>query len=282
MSNSGDRIAVVTGASSGIGKAVAVALAARGLRPCLTGRDVERLWRLADVLTARGARPSVVPADLGLDEGVRALIEAVETIGRLDVLVHSAGALCLGDMVDAGWNDFDELYRVNLRAPYLLTRALLPLLAASRGQIVFVNSSAALRASADNALYAATKAGLVSLAGSIRDRVNPLGVRVLTVFLGRTATPMQEQVHAFEGKSYDPGTLMAPGDVAEVVVQALMLPRTATEVTDITVRPMTKSSRSEGHRALPNRTDGRGAARSADLFAGWSLYGDLDAGWGAE
>jgi NADP-dependent 3-hydroxy acid dehydrogenase YdfG len=245
VSTPGDQIAVVTGASSGIGEAVAVALAARGLRPCLAGRDVERLQRLADDLTARGPRPSVVRADLGLDEGIRTLIEAVEAMGRLDVLVHSAGALRLGDVLKAGWDDLDELYRVNLRAPYLLTKALLPLLAASRGQIVFVNSSAALRASANNALYAATKAALVSLAGSIRDRVNPLGVRVLTVFLGRTATPMQERVHAFEGRSYDPGSLLSPGDVADLVVQALMLPRTA-ELTDITVRPMTKLSNARG------------------------------------
>ncbi len=282
MSNSGDQIAVVTGASSGIGKAVAVALAARGLRPCLAGRDGERLRRLAEDLTARGARTRVVRADLGLDEGIRALIEAVEDMGRVDVLVHSAGAIFLGDVVDAGWNDFDELYRVNLRAPYLLTKALLPLLVATQGQIVFVNSSAALRASAGNALYAATKAALVSLAGSIRDRVNPLGVRVLTVFLGRTATPMQERVHALEGKSYDPGSLMAPGDVADVVVQALMLPRTATEVTDITVRCMAKSSYGGSLPASWNQGNGRGAAPSADLPAGSSLHGDLDVGWGAE
>lgn len=235
------QIALVTGASSGIGKAVAVALAAQGLRLCLAGRDADRLRQVAEDLTARGASPTTIRADLRSDEGIRTLVAAVEAMRRLDVLVHSAGALRLGDVESAGWDDLDELYRINVRAPYLVTKALLPLLVASRGQIVFVNSSAALKAGADNALYAATKAALASLAGSIRDRVNPHGVRVLTVFLGRTATPMQEQVHAFEGKSYDPQSLMSPADVADVVVHTLKLPRTA-EVTDVAARPMTNPS----------------------------------------
>ena len=225
----------------GIGRAVAAALAARGLRPCLAGRDLERLQRVADELAALGARTSLVRADLGSDEGIRGLVASVEALGRVDVLFHGAGALRLGDVMAAGWDDLDELYRVNVRAPYLLTKALLPLLVASRGQIVFVNSSAAMRAGETNGIYAATKAALMSLAGSIRDRVNPLGVRVLSVFPGRTATPMQEQVVAFEGSQYDPASLLQPSDVADVVVHALMMPRSA-EITDVMVRPMNKAS----------------------------------------
>ncbi len=236
-----EQIAVITGASGGIGRAVAAALAARGLRPCLAGRDLERLQRVADELAALGARTSLVRADLGSDEGIRGLVASVEALGRVDVLFHGAGALRLGDVMAAGWDDLDELYRVNVRAPYLLTKALLPLLVASRGQIVFVNSSAAMRAGETNGIYAATKAALMSLAGSIRDRVNPLGVRVLSVFPGRTATPMQEQVVAFEGSQYDPASLLQPSDVADVVVHALMMPRSA-EITDVMVRPMNKAS----------------------------------------
>ncbi len=237
MNEAGRQIAVVTGASGGIGRAMAAALAAHGLSPCLAGRDLERLRRVAGDLELRGARPSVVPADLGSDHGIRALVAAVESLGRADVLVHCAGALRLADITAAGWDDLDEMYRVNLRAPYLLTKALLPLLVASQGQIVFINSSAGLRGGADNILYAATKNALRSLADSIRDSVNSLGVRVLSVFPGRTATAMQERVHVFEGKSYDAQLLLQPSDVAAVVVNALMLPRTA-EVTDIMVRPM--------------------------------------------
>jgi short-subunit dehydrogenase len=161
--------------------------------------------------------------------------------GRLDVLVHSAGALHLGSVEAAGWEDLDELYRVNLRAPFLLTRACLSLLKESRGQVVFVNSTAGLVAGADNALYAATKQALRSLAGSLRDHLNPYGVRVLSVYPGRTASPMQRRVHAFERRPYDAEALLQPSDVAAMIVAALALPRTA-EVTDVMVRPLAKPS----------------------------------------
>ena len=241
MTEAGRRIAVVTGASGGVGRAIAAALAAQGLSLCLTGRDLERLRRVADALASGGARPTVVPADLGSDEGVRRLVAAVQALGRADVLVHCAGALRLADIAASGWDDLDELYRVNLRAPYLVTKSLLPMLRESQGQIVFVNSSAGLRGGAENVLYAATKSALRSLADGIRDSVNALGIRVLSVFPGRTDTAMQERVRAFEGKCYQPEILLQPGDVAAVVVNALMLPRTA-EVTDIMMRPMRKPS----------------------------------------
>jgi NADP-dependent 3-hydroxy acid dehydrogenase YdfG len=230
------RIAVVTGASSGIGEAIVVALAERGLRLFLVGRDPARLRRVADTVSARGGEPTTVQADIGTDDGVRATIRAVETTGRLDVLVHAAGVMRLGDVTTAAWEDLDELYQVNVRAPYLLTRALLPPLATARGQIVFINSTAGLRPSPHNFLYAATKHALGALAEGIRARASLLGVRVTTVYPGRTATRMQEQVHAFERKTFHAASLLHPSDVADVVVKTVMLPRT-TEVTEVTVHP---------------------------------------------
>jgi short-subunit dehydrogenase len=233
-------VAVVTGASSGIGRAMAVALADHGMALCLSGRDAGRLEEGKREIAARGARALVHRADLSSDEGIRSLAARVGAeFKRIDVLVHAAGDICLGDVEAAEWDDLDRQYRVNLRAPFLLTKALLPLLKASGGQVVFVNSSAGLSAGADNGLYAATKHALRSLTGSIRDHLNRFGVRVLSVFPGRTATPMQEAVHRFEGRSYDGAALLQPADVAEVIVRSLALPRTA-EVTDIMIRSMKK------------------------------------------
>lgn len=243
----GEQIAVITGASGGIGGAIAAALAARGLSPCLTGRNAQRLQRVAEEVSAVGGRPSVVGADLASDDGIRGLAAAVLPLGRLGVLVHSAGAIRLGDVMASAWDDLDELYRINLRAPYLLTKLLLPALVASQGQVVFVNSSAGLRTGPENGLYAATKHALRSLADSTREHVSPLGVRVLSAYPGRTATQMQERVCAFEGKRYDPANLLQPSDVAEVVAHALMLPRTA-EVTDIVVRGPRTSARARRSR----------------------------------
>ena len=234
-------VALVTGASSGIGLALATALGARGLEVCLTGRDVARLQEAADRVRARGGTARWCAADLATDADLRRVASWAGETGRLDLLVHSAGSIHLGSIDSVGWEDLDADYRINLRAPFLLTKALLPLLRAARGQLVFVNSTAGLAAGPDNALYAATKHALRSLAGSIRDQVNGSGIRVLSVFPGRTATPMQQVVVRFEQRRYQPEELLQPEDVAELVVAALGLPRTA-EVMDLVIRPMTKPS----------------------------------------
>ncbi len=231
-------VALITGAAGAIGRAVARALAARGMSLCLVDRECEGLRDCAAELGAQLALAQ--HADLSLDQDLRRLVERVGAEpGHLDVLVHSAGVIKLGDVEAAAWGDLDEQYRVNVRAAYLLTQALLPLLRESQGQIVFLNSSAALCAGADDVLYAATKGALRSLADGVRSRVNPLGIRVLSVFPGRTASRMQEAVHAFEGRSYRPEELLQPEDVAEVIVAGLSLPRTA-ELTEVFVRPMKK------------------------------------------
>jgi len=108
-----------------------------------------------------------------------------------------------------------------------------------RGQIVFVNSSVGLIARANVGQYAATKHALKAIADSLREEVNADGVRVLSIFPGRTATPMQELVHKMEGRVYQPERFTQPEDIAQVVINTLALPRTA-EVTDISIRPFRK------------------------------------------
>jgi short-subunit dehydrogenase len=153
------------------------------------------------------------------------------------VLVHCAGAIALGRFAELPLEALDEQYHVNVRAPIQLTQRLLPALQAVRGQIVFVNSSAGLAARAGVSQYGATKHAQKALADSLRDEVHSAGVRVLSVFPGRTATPMQERVRCMEGRSYDPVACLQPNDVASVVLAALEMPRSA-EVKDISIRPM--------------------------------------------
>ncbi len=146
----------------------------------------------------------------------------------------------MGLIEHAAVAELDNLYRVNVRAPYALTKALLPMVRANRGQIVFINSSAGLTARGGIAAYAATKHALKAIADSLRSEVNTAGIRVITIYPGRTATPQQEKIHEQEGKTYQSERLLQAEDVAKAVLNALAMPRTA-EVTDISIRPMQKS-----------------------------------------
>lgn len=236
-----DAVVVVTGAGSGIGRAIAVALAPLGPEIWLVGRRIAALESAAAEASRGGARARCWQADITRDDDVDLLARTLagET-GRLDVLVHSAGDIRIGPVQTAPVEDLDALYRVNLRAPFVLTQRLLPALLAAQGQVVFVNSQAGLSASPQVSQYASTKFGLRALADSLRAEVNPAGVRVLSIYPGRTATPMQEMLHDLEGRDdYDPARFAQPEDVAALVVQALTLPRTS-EVTDLSARPMHK------------------------------------------
>ena len=231
--------ALVTGASSGIGHAVALALARAGMKLCLTGRNQERLDAAA--MAAEGAEDVLAHvADLTDDRQRDGLVRAVEeAFGDVAVLVHSAAVVALGTTEEASVDALADQLAANLSAPFLLTRRLLPGLIRSEGQIVFVNSSAGLAPSPGAAAYGASKHGLRGFADSLRGEVNPQGVRVLSIYPGRTATPMQESIMGQEGRDYLPELLLQPEDVAEMVLASLRLPRTA-EVTDIQIRPMQK------------------------------------------
>jgi NADP-dependent 3-hydroxy acid dehydrogenase YdfG len=234
------RIAAVTGASGGIGRAIAIALAAEGACVYASGRDRGALAQT--VSTAKEySRCIGIRSDLTSEEGLQEFTNALEAAGTVDILIHSAGLIQQTDMEHGRIQDLDVQYSVNVRTPYLLTQRLLPQLISSRGQIVFINSSVGLTAKrAEIGQYAATKHALKAIADSLREEVNPKGVRVLTLYLGRTATPMQKTLAMAEGKAYCPDILLQPEDVASTIIHALRLPATA-EITDINIRPMRKS-----------------------------------------
>jgi len=236
-----DQTAVITGASGGIGGAIAVALAQEGARVCLCGRDAGRLGSLAGRLRAASHEEKTCVADLTREADVDRLVDLVSAeFGRLDVLVHSAGVIDHGELQTAPLAALDRQYSANVRAPLALTQRLLPLLQRPRGQIVFINSSAGLAARPGTGHFSATQHAFKALADALRDEVNAAGVRVLSVFPGRTATSRIEALHRKEGRPYQPEVLLQPEDVASVVLNAITLPWTA-EVTNISIRPMQKS-----------------------------------------
>ncbi len=234
--------ALILGATGGIGGALARALLQEGCLVAACGRSPEKLVALEREAAGTPGKIELFPGDLESDDVIEHLgEEARERLGTIDILIHAHGAYTAGPVVDSAVEDLDQLYRVNLRVPYLATRKLLPLLNADGAQIVFLNSSAGLEARGSVGLYAATKHGLKALADSLRAELNPRGIRVLSVYPGRTATAMQELVHEIEGQPYEPERLMQPEDVAQAVVGLLRLPWTA-EATDLQIRPMRKPS----------------------------------------
>lgn len=219
---------LVTGAGSGIGAVLTRRLLSRGDEVVVLARSVQRAEELASDLP--GAE--VLVADLARPESV----ETLALPDALDSVVHAAGVVELGTVAELSIDDWAAQLQVNLIAPAVLTRVALPAVRAARGTVVFVNSGAGLRAHPHWAAYAASKHGLRALADALREEERSAGVRVTTLYPGRTATPMQEKVHRQEGKAYDAGSWIRPETVAEALLHVLDLPRDAT-IPDLTLRP---------------------------------------------
>jgi NADP-dependent 3-hydroxy acid dehydrogenase YdfG len=234
-----DRVAVVTGASSGIGQAIALALADEGMALRLIGRDSDRLEATAREAKARSRDVGWNSVDL---TRLGAIDEYAKEIGAgaIDVLIHSAGLYARGPHASRPPADYQALFAANVTGPMYLTQLLLPSLRERRGQIVFINSTQGLAGSANVGMFAATQHAMRAMADTLRDEVNQDGVRVLSVFAGRTATPRQRRIFGLEGRAYTPERLLQPEDIAAMICAALKLPRTA-EVTNLTIRPMQKS-----------------------------------------
>jgi NADP-dependent 3-hydroxy acid dehydrogenase YdfG len=223
---------LITGAGSGIGAAVTGRLSERGDELVLVARNRARGEDL--VAQFPGSRALVV--DLANPAGIGVAIRDQGVPERLDSVLHAAGVVELGPVGEMAAELWSETITVNLLAPAELTRAVLPALRAARGQVVFVNSGSGLRTNPGWAAYAASKHGLRALAEALRGEEQAHGVRVTSVYPGRTATAMQAKVHEQEGKEYDPSEWIDPGSVATTILAALDLPRDA-EITDLTVRP---------------------------------------------
>ncbi|MDT0180742.1 SDR family oxidoreductase [Microbacterium sp. ARD31] len=223
---------VLTGAGSGIGQLLAERLTARGDRLVLVARDADR----AEDLAAAHPGAAVIVADLAQPASLAAAVAASDLPDGIDAVVHAAGIVDLGHVEDLTVDSWQDQLAVNLVSPAELTRLLLPRVRAARGQVLFVNSGAGLTAHPQWAAYAASKHGLKALADALRGEEAAHGVRVTTVYPGRTATPMQAQVHAQEGKDYNADAWIQPASVVTAVLTALDLPRDAV-ITDLSVKP---------------------------------------------
>jgi NADP-dependent 3-hydroxy acid dehydrogenase YdfG len=121
-----------------------------------------------------------------------------------------------------------------------LTKLFVPHFTKNSAQIVYINSSAGVNPGLENGLYSATKHGLKAVADSFRKELNKSGIRVISIYPGRTATPMQKEIYSYENREYLPKRLLQPEDIAIAVENALCMPKTA-EITDLFIRPFYKT-----------------------------------------
>ena len=183
--------ALVTGGNSGIGRATALAMARRGAHVVLSGRDAGRGEQVVAAIRAQGGTADFVASDLSDEAGARQLAKQATELGggHVDILVNNAGVFPFGATHDATEDDFDQVYAVNVKAPFFLVAELAPKMAErGHGAIINVTTMVAEFGMAQMALYGSSKAALVLLTKSWAAEYGPAGVRVNTVSPGPTRT----------------------------------------------------------------------------------------------
>ena len=221
------RVALVTGAGSGVGRATALRLAREGMALGLLGRRREPLRALADELVATGQRAVVLPADVADEQAVAAAVaQVVAELGGIDVLVHGAGVGLYGAVERYRLADWERTFATNVTGLFLCARAVLPVLRArGGGAIVAISSGAGKRGMAGRAAYAASKSAVLGFMESLAEEVHDDGIKCSTVVPGSVLTefgPQTVRDKRASGRRY-----LEPEDVAEAIAYLLGQPERA-------------------------------------------------------
>lgn len=219
------KVALVTGASSGIGEATSVALAARGAKVALVARRADRLEEIVRTISARGGTAVALASDITCASDVKSLPRRVhEALGPIDLLVNNAGRGMYGTFASLRERDLLEVFGLNVFAQVAITQAFLPDLEEKKGRIVFVSSVVAHRSMPGSGAYCASKAALHALAESLRVELGPRGVRVILVSPGLASTEFRQAASTADGQKLPPvhRLAMSKERVAEALVLAVV------------------------------------------------------------
>ena len=233
MTSVQNKVALVTGAGRGIGKAIAVALADAGCRIALTARSAAQLEFVESEIGAIGAEALSITSDLTRDEEIYRLNAEVErAYGPIDILINNAGWGKKSNIVRANLNDWDQTLRVNLRAPMVLTKMVLPgMIERNSGAVINISSISGKSGEAGSSAYAASKFGLIGFTQSLYEEVREHGIKVSVILPGFVDTPMIPPV-----KHLDRSKMSRPEDVAAAVLFVLNS-STAVCPVEMTIRP---------------------------------------------
>jgi len=215
-----DKTALITGASAGIGRAIAVALAGEGVRSVLVGRRREELEKTSEEISKRGGESLVLSADVREEEELQLLLETtVKHFGGLQILINNAGIYHHGSLESLEKKKLEEVLATNLVAPMMLTKLALPHLKKNpESAVINIASMAALGGFSKGSAYCASKFGLLGFSECLFEEVREQGVKVCVICPGYVETPMTEGYSFLDLKKMIP-----PEDVAQSVVDVLKL-----------------------------------------------------------
>jgi 3-oxoacyl-[acyl-carrier protein] reductase len=222
MENLTGKNAIITGAGKGIGKTVALALAAEGVNVGLIARTESDLQKVAAEIKAAGVKAALATADMTNIHAVVAAVDQIKSeLGPIDILINNAGTATFGGFMDLQPEQWEQIIKVNLFGVYYATRAVLPqMMERKSGDIVNIASTAGLRGAPTTSAYTASKAALIGMGESLMLEVRKHNIRVTTLNPSTVATELAVELKLTDG---NPEKVMQPEDVAELIIAGLKL-----------------------------------------------------------
>ena len=237
------KIALVTGASSGIGEAIALALAEAGATVAVSARRADRLEALVARIEKLGAKGLALPGDMAVEaDAVRAVEETVAQLGRIDILINSAGVMQAGGVIGADLDEYRRVFDINMFGTLYTSAAAVPhMIAQGAGDIVTISSLAGRKGGPMTSAYSASKHAVNSFTDAMRQELGEKNIRVSTLMPGATSTEVGDaisdpnwrkaiQAHVSKDGAVD------PRDIGDTIVFMMALPRRA-NISEISVRP---------------------------------------------
>ena len=217
-----NKIALVTGAGKGIGKAIALALAAEGVQVGLLARTQKDLEAVADEIRGKGGKAAFATADISkIDEVNVAVAKISADLGPIDILINNAGTGTFGKFLELEPEVWENQIRINLFGVYYATRAVLPqMIERKSGDIINISSTAGKSGAAVTSAYSASKFGVFGLSESLMQEVRKHNIRVTALAPSTIVTELAESAHLITG---DPERVMHPEDFAELIIAQLKL-----------------------------------------------------------
>jgi 3-oxoacyl-[acyl-carrier protein] reductase len=227
------KVALVTGAGRGIGKAISLVLAESGCRVVLASRSRDQLDELQSLIRRKSGEAHAMPTDLTRDEEITRLVDSArEKWGGVDILINNAGWGKRAPVVRAKIEDWDQTLRVNLRAPMLLAHLLVPhMISKGEGAVINIGSVSGKSGEANGAAYSASKFGLIGFTQSLYEEEREYGIKVAVILPGFVDTPLIPA-----NRQLDRSKMIRAEDIANTVHFVLTSPDTCCPV-EITVRP---------------------------------------------
>ena len=221
------KMALITGGSRGIGKAIALALAEEGVNVAITGRNEEKLKEVVQEIERKGVKSAYAVFDITSKTEVYGALEKLQKdFGKIDILVNNAGVAAFGGILEMEDEKWEEIVKTNLFGAYYVVKAVVPSMVERKtGDIINISSTAGLKGNAMTSAYSASKFGLIGMSESMMLELRKQNIRVTTLMPSTIASDMSKEV--LKITDGNPEKVLQPEDFAELVVDLLKLNKRA-------------------------------------------------------